>query len=102
MQGAARIAQIVKTARCRITVMAGGGIRRNNVADVLQNTGVSEIHVGFSRPVASPMVYKNPRVSLGKTQDREYQRWQVLEEDVRELRRIIAVRATAFGQEPLR
>lgn len=101
LQGAARIAQIVKNARNRISVMAGGGIRWNNVADILENTGVSEIHVGFSRPVASPMVYRNPRVSLGKAQDREYQRWQVLEEDVRELQRSIAVRATAFDQEPL-
>ena len=94
LQGAERIAEIVKSAGKRITIMACGGIRPNNVADVLEQTGVHEIHAGVSRPVASPMVYRNPHVSLGKAKDREYQRLQVLEDDVRELQRSIADRAS--------
>jgi copper homeostasis protein len=93
-QGADTIAEIVKAARGRITIMAGGGIRHNNVADILENTGVSEIHVGFRKPMPSPMVYRNPRVSLGKGKDSEYQRWQVLEDDVRELRRRVGASPT--------
>jgi copper homeostasis protein len=86
LQGAGKIAQIVRAAKNRVKVMAGGKIRPNNVAEVLESTGVNEIHVGFSRAVASPMVYRNPRVSLGKAKGREYERWEVHEEDVRELR----------------
>ncbi len=88
-QGAETIAEIVRAARSRISIMACGGIRPNNVAELLRRTGVREIHLGFSRPLESPMVYRNPRVSLGKVKEREYQRWQVLEEDVRDLRRSI-------------
>jgi hypothetical protein len=35
------------------------------------------------------MLYRNPRVSLGKVQGREYDRTQVLEENVRKLSRAI-------------
>lgn len=89
--GAETIALLVKAARGRVAIMAGGGIRHDNVADIIQSTGVGEIHVGLSRLVASPMTYRNSRVSLGKTQGREYQRWQVLEENVRKLQRSLAL-----------
>jgi copper homeostasis protein len=91
--GAERIAQLVKAARGRVTIMACGGIRHDNVIAILEDTGVSEIHVGLSKATVSPMLYRNMRVSLGKTKDREYQRWQVLEGDVRELQRSIAVKS---------
>jgi hypothetical protein len=40
--------------------------------------------------MASPMLYQNPRISMGAMPEREYQRFQVLEEDVRNLRRAVA------------
>jgi copper homeostasis protein len=86
-QGAEMISRLVRTAQNRIIIMAGGGIRHDNVASIAENTGVSEIHVGLSSLADSPMTYRNPRVSLGKAKGREYQRWQVLEESVRKLRR---------------
>jgi copper homeostasis protein len=88
-QGEQMIAQLVRAARGRVTIMAAGGIRHNNVAGVIERTRVREIHVGLSAPAPSPMIYRNARVSLGRTRDGEYQRWQVLEETVRELRRSI-------------
>jgi copper homeostasis protein CutC len=69
--------------------MAGGGIGLDNAAHIIQNTGVKEIHVGLGSPVASRMVYRNPRVSLGKAHGREYDRTQVLEANVRKLSRAI-------------
>jgi len=44
LEGAPTIASLVKQARGRITVMAGGGIRENNVREVIAATGVSEVH----------------------------------------------------------
>ena len=93
-EGADTIAEIVKAARGRITIMAGGGIRHNNVANILENTGVNEIHVGFRKPVPSPMVYRNPHVAVGKAKNSEYQRWQVSEDDVRELQRSVKTGVT--------
>jgi copper homeostasis protein len=91
LQGANTIAGLVEASRGRITIMAGGSIAHNNVAEILERTGVSEIHVGLSTPVASPMLYRNPRVSLGKAPGREYQRMQVLEQDVRRLQNAVSL-----------
>lgn len=89
LQGVETIAQLVKLARNRITIMAGGGIGLDNAAHIVERTAVTEIHVGLSSPAPSPMVFRNPRVSLGKAQGREYERTQVLEANVRELGRAI-------------
>lgn len=90
LQGTPAMAKLVQSARRRIHIMAGGGINAGNVAQILQRTGVSEIHVGLATAVPSPMLVRNARVSLGKAHGREYQRAQVLEESVRELKRAIA------------
>jgi len=91
LQGAEAIARLVSASRGRITIMACGGIRHGNVAEILERTGVSEIHVGLSTPVASPMLHRNPRVSLGSAQGREYQRMQVLEHNVRKLQNAVSL-----------
>jgi len=44
LEGAAGIAALVRQARGRIVVVAGGGIRENNVRQVVALTGVNEIH----------------------------------------------------------
>jgi len=81
------VAGLVKGARGRVTIMAGGGIGLNNAARIIERTGVTEIHVGLASPVASPLLHRNARVSLGKTPGREYQRTEVLEDNVRKLSR---------------
>jgi copper homeostasis protein len=88
-QGAEMIARLVEAGRGRVTIMAGGGIGHENAATIIERTGVSEIHVGLSSPVTSPMLYRNPRVSLGKALVREYDRTQVLEHNVRKLQRTV-------------
>jgi copper homeostasis protein len=89
-QGAPVIERLVKAARGRIAIMACGGITAHNAARIIQQTGVREIHVGLRRCSPSPMLYQNPRISMGTVPEREYQRFQVLEEDVRNLRRAVA------------
>jgi copper homeostasis protein len=90
LQGADMIARLVKAARRRITIMAGGSISHDDAARIIERTGVREIHVGLSSPVESPMLYHNPRVSMGRVSGREYQRVQVLEENVRKLQGAIS------------
>jgi len=86
------IAELVRATRGRITIMAGGRIGLDNAATIVQRTGVTEIHVGLATPVTSPMLHRNPRLSLGKAQTDEYQRTEVLEESVRKLNRAISSR----------
>jgi len=90
VEGMETIAALSKAARGRIAIMAGGGIRPENAARIIAATGVREIHSGLSTTMESPVAYRNPRVSLGKAQGREYQRHQVTEESVRQLRERIA------------
>ena len=71
--------------------MAGGGIGQSNATSIVERTGVTEIHVGLASTTSSPMLYRNPRVTLGKTHGREYQRTHVLEENVRKLSRAISL-----------
>jgi copper homeostasis protein len=94
LQGADTIARLAKAAHGRITIMAGGGIGHHDATTIIERTRVSEIHVGLGSPVASPMLHRNSRLSMGKVRGREYQRMQVLEENVRKLRRAISLAKT--------
>jgi len=85
------IARLVQAARGWIAIMAGGGIDAQNAASIVEQTGVREIHVGLRSPVPSPMTYRNPQISMGTAPGLEYQRFQVLEENVRGLHRALAL-----------
>jgi copper homeostasis protein len=49
LTGAAQIARLVEQARGRIQIMAGGGLRLGNMADVLARTGVGWLHGSLKR-----------------------------------------------------
>lgn len=89
--GADTIARLVKAAGQRITIMAGRGIDESNAAGIVERTGVSEIHVGMSTHVASPMTFRKMQISMGKAQGNEYLRRQVLEENVRKLQQTVSL-----------
>jgi copper homeostasis protein len=91
LQGVQSIAQLVKAARGRIVIMAGAGIDDDSAVTILEQTEIKEIHVGLGSSTASPMLHRNPRISMGAATGREYQRFQVLEEDVVSLRQAIAL-----------
>jgi copper homeostasis protein len=90
-QGAATIARLVQAAHGRIAIMACGTIREHNAASIIEQTGVREIHVGLKSPVVSPMIHRNLKVSMGTMTGNDYQSYQVREEDVRNLRRAVAL-----------
>lgn len=90
-EGIDTIATLVKSAQGRVAIMAGGGIGHRDAPTIVERTGVREIHVGLSSSVASPMRYRNPRVTISRASGSEYDRGQVLEEDVRTLRRALSL-----------
>ena len=49
MEGATTLARLVRQADSRITVMAGGGVREENVLDLVRVSGVREVHVRLTR-----------------------------------------------------
>jgi len=91
VKGIPPISQLVKSARGRTIIMAAGGIRIHNVAAIVHETAVSEIHVGLAVPVSSSVPRQTSRrLSVGKVDKHEFQRTQVREEDVRDLIRAIS------------
>lgn len=81
----ATIAKLVAAAKDRIKIMVGGGIRPANVCRVLAETRAREIHANLGSAVASPMLHRNERISMGTTKGREYERVVVSAESVRKL-----------------
>jgi copper homeostasis protein len=85
LQGQETILQLVNQARGRIVIMPGSGIKPENARSLVDHTGASEVHVGLRSALPSPMLHRNPRISMGSLEGREYQRFVVLEEHVRKL-----------------
>jgi copper homeostasis protein len=85
LQGQETIAQLVRKAEGRIVIMPGSGIKAENARSFVDRTGVKEVHAGLRSAIPSPMLHRNPRVSMGSVEGREYQRFVVLEQQVREL-----------------
>jgi copper homeostasis protein len=54
LRGMETVAGLVKAARGRVTIMAGGGIGLNNAARIIERTGVTDIHVGLASPGREP------------------------------------------------
>ncbi|CAL5222023.1 g4313 [Coccomyxa viridis] len=79
LQGSMAIAALVRQARGRISVMAGGGVRPKNVESLVRLTGVSVVHSACSRPVESRMWYRTSSLRLGSDEDADWT-WAALDE----------------------
>jgi len=86
MTGIDMIAKLVQSSRARISIMAGSGITAKTVPQILERTGVREIHAGLATPVTNPTLQRHGRVSLRKIPTQNHERTQVLEQDVRQLK----------------
>ena len=85
IEGKEAIARLVRVSEGKIAVMAGSGILEQNVRQLIEATGVREIHVSLSGCEPSPIRYRNERVSMGIVKGREYSRFGVLQERVEKL-----------------
>jgi copper homeostasis protein len=84
LRGEKAVSQLVQRAKGRLVVMPGSGIQPENARGFVERTGAKEIHVGLRSSVPGPMLH-HKRISMGAVEDREYDRFVVLEEDVRKL-----------------
>jgi copper homeostasis protein len=66
LEGADMIARLVDKAGDRITIVAGGGIRENNVREVIARTGVSEVHARIGSPTAAAAPLEARALTLRK------------------------------------
>jgi copper homeostasis protein len=88
VRGTASITQLVNSAAGRIAILAGGGIRRNNVSEFARATGVEEVHTSLGARTPGAARYWNPRIVLGAHAE-DHARYMVRENDVRALRQTL-------------
>jgi copper homeostasis protein len=90
LEGAHRLAALVARARGRLTIVAGGGIREENVVGVVQGSGVREIHVRGTRLESVAMSSGLPQISLRKPFPADEGAWEATDERrIREFVRLV-------------
>ena len=65
IEGANIIAHLIEKAAGRISIMPGGGINENNVADLIHFTKAAEIHSSAKSTVKSKMNFQNDQIIMG-------------------------------------
>lgn len=65
MAGLDNIANLVKQAAGRITILPGGGVRPELIPEIVRSTGVTEIHLSARSAEESPMQYRRPEIPMG-------------------------------------
>lgn len=80
-EGAEVIARMVRRGGDRIVVMAGGGVRRDNVAALVAASRVREVHLRGARRVEGRMTYRTPRVRISRPYVPDVYAWDATDGD---------------------
>lgn len=90
MEGKDLLQKLVQQAGKRIIIMPGGGVRSHNIEALVTQTGASEYHTSAHLLCPSPMVYRNPSISMGSSvSSDEYQIRTVHAAQVREVKQVL-------------
>jgi copper homeostasis protein len=87
LEGRRCLRALMQAARGRIGLMAGGGVRAENVQEIALATGARQFHASLRRTSPSPIIYRVQKVHLGDPGLDDYARTGVWTEDVRMLRK---------------
>ncbi len=89
-EGVGLLGELRRRAAGRIDIMAGSGVKRGNIRDIYEKTGIRSYHTtGRAGAVDSGMVYRKDTVSMGLPSLSEYQLWRTDEEEFRACARIV-------------
>jgi copper homeostasis protein len=87
LEGVATIGALVKRANGAIAVMAGGSVREENVQEVVQRSGVTEVHVRGTRVVSGTPVAPPAGIRFRKALPEDECAWE--ETDERRIREFV-------------
>jgi copper homeostasis protein len=76
-QGSPVLRALVESAGSRIAIMAAGTLRENNVAQLIRDTGVREVHANLASPVPNPFYQRTPSTYPGNSADSGFTRTEV-------------------------
>lgn len=66
-QGIEKLAELLKKAGNRISIMPGSGVNKNNIRNIAEITGAKEIHLSARSFIPGKMNFKHPMVTIGGT-----------------------------------
>jgi copper homeostasis protein len=84
-RGITEITRMVRAAKGRIAIMLGGGITPATITTIAQATGATAFHASARTVFLSPVCFRKQDMAMGDLRNREYRRFTVREESVREL-----------------
>ena len=87
IEGSRIIAELIKKANGRITIMPGSGVDEHNVEDLVRFTQVSEVHSSARARKQSGMTFKNDHIIMGDNYGSEYAYEQTSVDRVRDILR---------------
>jgi len=64
-EGIEKLAELVKKAGNRISIMPGSGVNLNNIKNIAESTGAKEMHLSARSYVPGKMNFKQPLVTMG-------------------------------------
>jgi len=99
LEGRALIRKLREVAGERLVIMPGAGVRLNNIAQLVAETGCVEYHTSGRSPFPSGMRYRNERVKMGGPGQDEY---GLVETSADLVQQIIAEANAAFERLPPR
>ena len=89
-EGVTLLGELHRRAAGRIDIMAGSGVKRGNIRDIYEKTGIRSYHTtGRAGAVDSGMVYRKREVSMGLPSLSEYQLWRTDEAEFRACAQIV-------------
>lgn len=89
LEGAKLIETLNRIGKDKIKIMAGAGVTPSNVAEIINATGIYEIHASAKTSIGSAMRFRNESVSMGSPEKDEYSRVTTSIGTVRQLAQII-------------
>lgn len=85
IEGAETLRQLQQQANGRIVILAGGGVNPGNAREIIERSGVRELHASARSLVQSAMKYRSEGISMGMPGSDEYARPVTNESIVREI-----------------
>lgn len=90
LAGGEILRELLLRAAGRVDIMAGCGVRKENIRKIHEATGVRVFHTtGRKGAVDSGMLYRKPGVSMGLPSLSEYELWRTDEREFRECAQIV-------------
>lgn len=90
--GMSVITELVRQAAGRVSLMPGGGVTAGNLAEIVRETGVHEIHLSARHAVRGGMQFRNDGCYMGSFSKEDEYGWREASEDlVRQAREALTV-----------